>query len=136
MSNPFVYEQPVAPEDLIDRESEADELRRRTWEGRNSRLEAPRRYGKTSLLRRLLRDAENDGLVGVYVDFFGVLTVDHVSERIDRAYREQLPRDLRGWFAGLVRTFRPVLRAGGGPIPASADVEVHSAGDGSLLERL
>jgi hypothetical protein len=136
MINPFVYEQPMAPEDLVDRESEADTLRRRAWEGRNSRLEAPRRYGKTSLLRRLLRDADNDGLVGVYVDFFGVLTVDHVSERIERAYREQLPRGLRGWFAGLVRTLRPVLRAGGGPIPASAEVAVGPAGEGSLLERL
>lgn|SRR5215211_4632757 len=136
MPNPFVYEQPVAPEDLIDRDSEADELRQRTWEGRNSRLEAPRRYGKTSLLRRHLRDAENDGLVGLYVDFFGVLTVHDVSERIERAYREQLPRDLGAWFAGLLRTFRPVLRAGGGPIPASAEVAVGPAGDGSLLERL
>jgi uncharacterized protein len=40
------------------------------------------------------------------------------------------------WFAGLARTFRPVLRAGGGPIPASAEVAVGPAGEGSLFERL
>jgi uncharacterized protein len=134
--NPFTYEQPVSPENLVDRDEEAEELLRRAAEGRNSRLEAPRRYGKTSLLRRLLRDAEGKELVGVYVDFFGVLTLDDVSERIERAYREQLPRGLRAWFAGLVQTFRPVVRAGGGPIPASAEVAIGAAGEGSLLERL
>lgn len=134
--NPFVYEEPVEPEELVDRRGELEELLKRAREGRNSRLEAPRRFGKTSLLRRLLRDAERQGLVGVYVDFFGILTIHDVSERIERAYREQLPRRLRGWFAGLTRTLRPVVRAGGGPVPASAEFRVTAAREEGLLDRL
>jgi G3E family GTPase len=44
---------------------------------------APRRYSKTSLARRVLEEVEDDR-VGVYVNFFGVLTVDDIAERFER----------------------------------------------------
>jgi AAA+ ATPase superfamily predicted ATPase len=71
--NPFRYSSPVGGEDLIDRDREAEELLAGAAEGNNSRLVAPRRYGKTSLLRRVLADGDRAGWLGVYVDFFGVV---------------------------------------------------------------
>jgi hypothetical protein len=133
--NPFRYDGPVAPADLIDRDAEAAELLDRAHEGHNSRLVAPRRYGKTSLLKRLLADVERDGLVPVYANFFGVLSLDDVAERIERAYVNQLKGSLGRWFTGLARTLKPTLRAGGGPVPASAEVTLR-AGQASLLDRL
>jgi hypothetical protein len=133
--NPFRYDGPVDPADLIDRHAEAAALLDRAHEGHNARLVAPRRYGKTSLLRRLVAEVERDGLTGVYVNFFGVLSLDDVAERVERAYTGQLTGALGRWFAGLVRTMRPTLRAGGGPIPASAEVTLR-AGQASLLDRL
>ena len=56
--NPFVYSRPVAPEDVVDRDDETEELLRAAAGGHFVRLYAPRKYGKTSLLRRVLRDAE------------------------------------------------------------------------------
>lgn len=47
--NPFRYSEPVPVEELLDRDGEAEELLRRAEEGNNSRLVAPRRFGKTSL---------------------------------------------------------------------------------------
>ena len=51
---------------------------------------APRRFGKTSLLKRVIGDAQAHGLTAVYVDFFGVLTLADVAARIEAAYAEAL----------------------------------------------
>ena len=134
MSNPFVYEQAVEPEDLIDREAEAAQLLNRLLEARNTRLAAPRRYGKTSLLRKVLRDAEHADLVPVYVNFLGVLTAADVAERIELAYTRQLDSRLQRWFAGLVRTWHPTFGAG---VPGAVRGSVTPAAPTrSLLERL
>jgi hypothetical protein len=46
---PFRYEEPLpVGEPLVDREAELEALSERALAGRNTRLEAPRRYGKTS----------------------------------------------------------------------------------------
>ena len=43
----------------------------------NSRLSAPRRYGKTSLLNKVEERAESQlGMAIVAVDFFGVVSLD------------------------------------------------------------
>jgi hypothetical protein len=121
VSSPFIYEDPLEPpEALADRTAELALLRDRIGETRNSRLEGPRRYGKTSLLNAALDVADKDGFVSIYVNFLGVLTPADVTERIERAYREQLDGPLRRWFAGVVSTLRPRVKA----TPAGVGVEV------------
>jgi len=134
--NPFRYSEPVPPEELLDRDAEAAELLERAEDGNNSRLVAPRRYGKTSLLRRLIRDARAVGWNAVYVDFFGVLTAADIAERIERAYGAQLEGRVATWFAGARRMLRPTVTAGGGPIPASASVALNVQAEAPLLDRL
>jgi hypothetical protein len=134
--NPFRYSEPVPVEDLINRDAEAWELLERADEGNNSRLVAPRRFGKTSLLRRVMHDAEKEGWASVYVDFFGVLTLADISERIERAYAEQLQGRLATWFAGARRMLRPTFRAGGGPLPVGVEVTVDAQAEPPLLDRL
>ncbi len=134
VSSPFVYEGPVEPPDVLaDRTAELALLRDRAGETRNSRLEGPRRYGKTSLLKAALDAADKDGLVPIYVNFLGVLTPADVAERIERAYREQLDGTLKQWFAGVVSTFRPHLKVA----PAGVGVELTpDAQTPALLDRL
>src|SRR5215217_8244567 len=94
--NPFVYSRPVAPDDVIDRDREIQELLAYAAGGHYVRLFAPRKYGKTSLLRRALRDAERqEGMVPVLVDLYGVLSLADVTVRIERAYAQQLKGPLR-----------------------------------------
>ena len=70
------------------------------------RLYAPRRFGKTSLLRKALAEAERSGdLVPVLVDLYGVLSFADVTIRIERAYAQ-----LRG---GIRRTIESILRTTG-----------------------
>lgn len=135
-ANPFTFSEPVSPANLLDRDPEATLLVERAMSGHNSRLVAPRRYGKTSLLRRAILDADAQGLVGVYVNFFGVLTPADVAARIESAYAEQLPRRLSRWFEGIRRTLRTSVRAGGGPLPVSVELTAGEGGERGLLDWL
>jgi hypothetical protein len=95
-SNPFIYSHPVAPEDLIDRDDETQRLLAAAVGGHFVRLYAPRKYGKTSLLRRILRDAERqEGMVPILVDLYGVLSLADVTVRFERAYARQLKGRMR-----------------------------------------
>src|SRR5438874_3994104 len=95
-SNPFIYSHPVAPEDLIDRDDEVERLLAAAVGGHFVRLYAPRKYGKTSLLRRVLRDAERqEEMIPILVDLYGVLSVSDVAIRFERAYARQLKGKLR-----------------------------------------
>jgi hypothetical protein len=131
--NPFRYAGPVGIDDLIDRDSEAEALLAAAEEGNNARLVGPRRYGKTSLLRRVLGEAGADRWATVYVDFFGVVTLADVTDRIERAYAASLTGPTARWFEGLRRTLRPSLKAG---VPGNT-AEVHlDPITAPLLERL
>src|SRR4051794_27322752 len=105
--------------------------------GNNSRLIAPRRYGKTSLLQRVIDDARSEGWAAVYVDFFGVLTLADVAARIERAYAAQLEGGLASWFAGVRRRLRPTLRLGGEQeVPAELELSLDPQAEPPLLDRL
>jgi uncharacterized protein len=89
--NPFVYSRPLSPEDVIDRDGESHELLAKAVGGHFVRLYAPRKYGKTSLLKRALRDAaEREGLIAIHVDLYRVLSLADVVVRLERAYSAQL----------------------------------------------
>ena len=133
MGSPFFYEDPVGPADLFGRDEELATLAERMLELRNSRLEGPRRFGKTSLAQAALARAEQKGAVAVYVNFLGALTPTDVAERIDRAYSRQLHGPLKRWFDGVVRTWRPSVTVAPGGVGMGAQPR---GDDGGLLDRL
>jgi hypothetical protein len=127
MVNPFQVTKPVDPAEVIDRETE---------EANNARLVAPRRYGKTSLLRRAQARLADDDWTTVYVDLLGIVTMDDFAARIDRAYTSQLKGPVAKWFIALRRTLKPTLTVGGGPVPASGSVDLSGQAKEALTERL
>lgn len=105
--NPFNFSKPARAGELINRE---DELRLMIGlaEGNiNSRLAAPRRYGKTTLIKRVRDEVEKIGMHTVYVNFYGLLSVQEAADRIEDAYRRSLHGKARNLAVGLIRTFRP-----------------------------
>ena len=68
MPNPFRFGTVVAGEDFANRVKELDELTRRLKETVRIFLVAPRRYGKTSLIKNALEVLEKEGMATVYVD--------------------------------------------------------------------
>lgn len=117
--NPFVFNRPLDPDRLIDREDEAERLLALAEGGHASRLSAPRRYGKTSLLRRVGRDAERAGLNYVEVDFYGALSLTDLVGRIEEGY-DRLRSPLRRAAMGMIETLRPKLSLGAGPLRIEA----------------
>ncbi len=101
--NPFVYSRPVAPENVLDREEEVRQLLSLAGGGHYVRLFAPRRFGKTSLLRKTLADARAGEMVPVLVDLYGVLSFADVTIRVERAY-SQLEGPIRRTIESILRT--------------------------------
>src|SRR6476646_10241676 len=94
--NPFVYSHPLSPDDIIDRERETRALLVNAVGGHYTRLYAPRKYGKTSLLQRALRDGEREeGLIPVRVDLYRVGSLADVTVRLERAYARHLKGAVR-----------------------------------------
>jgi uncharacterized protein len=96
-TNPFVYSRPLSPEEIIDREDETHELLKNALGGHYVRLYAPRKYGKTSLLRKALLDGERqEGLIPILVDLYGIVSLGDVVVRLERAYSRELKGAVRG----------------------------------------
>jgi hypothetical protein len=70
MPNPFRFGTVVAGEDFANRENELGELTRRLKETVRVFLVAPRRYGKTSLIKNALDVLEKQGMATVYLDLY------------------------------------------------------------------
>ena len=66
--NPFDFSKPASAEELIDRDRDLELLVRLAEANSNSRLTAPRRYGKTTLLKRVRAEAEALGMNTVHVN--------------------------------------------------------------------
>lgn len=127
-ANPFNFTKPVPVDHLIDRENDLDQLARLAEGGHNSRLTAPRRYGKTTLMRALRKQMENDGMATVYVNFYGLLSVEEAASRIEQAYRGSLHGALRNYVVGAIRTFRPTVTVPGAGASVTLDFQETEVG--------
>jgi hypothetical protein len=94
--NPFIYSHPLAPEDIINRDGETQTLLQNAIGGHFVRLYAPRKYGKTSLIRRVLEQGERaEKLIPIIVDLYRISSIADVAIRFERAYSRQLKGKLR-----------------------------------------
>lgn len=116
--NPFHFSGPLPPEQMIDRDPEADDLMALAAGGHSFRLVGPRRYGKTTLLRRVLGAAEREGTATVLVDLQDVLSVAEIVVRIERGY-DRLKGPVRRHVENLFRTWNIGLSLGGGGFTAT-----------------
>lgn len=95
-TNPFIYSHPLDPDDIIDRDSETQELLKHAVGGHFVRLYAPRKFGKTSLIQRAMREGEqHEGLIPVVVDLYRIVSWADVAVRFERAYSRALKGALR-----------------------------------------
>ena len=118
-ANPFRVAGDLLPEEMIDRDEEAARLLALAAGGHSARLLAPRRYGKTSLLRRVLREADAHGWATALVDLEGVLSLSSVVVRMERAYDRALKGAVRRTVDALFRSWQVGLSLGAGGFTAS-----------------
>lgn len=107
MANPFTFGDLALGEAFTDREQELHELSRDLGNGQNVALVAPRRYGKTSLLRRVAQQLVADDVLVAEVDLMKTPTKEKLAARLARAIHDDVAspliraRDRLRVFAGL-----------------------------------
>ena len=75
MKNPFIFGDVVKGEYFTNREDEIKELTLDLLSGQNILLFSPRRYGKTSLILKVLDNLIKEDVIPVYVDLFRITSV-------------------------------------------------------------
>jgi hypothetical protein len=81
--SPFPYQGPLEPSQVLGREVLIDDLVRRITRRNVTALIGPRRYGKTSVLRRVAADLSE--VSTVWVDLYEVTSMADVAVRFDDA---------------------------------------------------
>ena len=133
--NPFRFSGPLAPEEMIDRDPEAEDLLALAEGGHSFRLVGPRRYGKTTLLRRVLAGAERQGMATVLVDLQDVLSIAEIVVRIERGY-QRLKGPIRRNVENFFRSWNIGLSLGGGGFTAKLQQNPHVDAESVLLRLL
>ncbi len=80
MSNPFKYGTVVSGKDFADRQEEIKELKARLMETVRIFLLAPRRYGKTSLIKSVLKKLQKEDILIAYVDLYWAVSMQDFLE--------------------------------------------------------
>jgi hypothetical protein len=111
-SNPFVYGEIVGAEAFADREVERDRLARDLASGQKVFLISPRRYGKSSLVRDVLRGLARRGTLTVEVTVAASSSYVGFLESYARALvaADTPASRLRRWTADLLHGVRPEVR--------------------------
>jgi hypothetical protein len=81
--SPFPYQGPLEPDQVRGRDDLLADLVERLTERRVTALVGPRRYGKTSLLRRVARDVGLAGTSSIWIDLYEVTSMLDLAVRID-----------------------------------------------------
>ena len=111
-TNPFVYGEIVTSDAFADREAERDRLRRDLGAGQKVFLISPRRYGKSSLVRDVLRGLAREGVLTVEVTVAASSSYVGFLESYSRALiaADTPVSRLRRWTGDLLQSARPEVR--------------------------
>lgn len=86
--SPFPYQGPLAPEQVSGRDEVGRDLAERLVERRLTALLGPRRFGKTSLLKRVTADLAQVGPDTVWIDLYELSSMADLAAAIDRGLAE------------------------------------------------
>lgn len=97
MNKPFTFGVATAGSNFTDREQEAKRLLANFRNGVNTILISPRRWGKTSLVKKVCRMADSANLRIVYLDIFSCRNEDEFYEAFATAVLKQTSSKLEEW---------------------------------------
>jgi AAA+ ATPase superfamily predicted ATPase len=112
MQNPFYFRVLPVTAPFCNREKELNQLDSHAQNRANVVVFSPRRYGKTSLVQRVQERLKRRGLVTVYVDLFGIDSLEDMAARMaSRLY--SYCHENEGLFKKAMKflsSWRPVIR--------------------------
>lgn len=112
MSNPFYYKALPENAPFCDRVEELTQLVEFAKSKNDLVLYAPRRFGKTSLVRRVQKELAKQGAITIYVNFFGIGSINEVAARLASAVFKVTHGNEPVWKKAVrfLLSYRPVLR--------------------------
>jgi uncharacterized protein len=93
-TNPFKYGALALDDSFTDRDDELSELKRDASNGQDVVIYAPRRYGKSSLVRRASRDLIADRALVAEIDLMTTPTKERLAEKLARTIHDDLASPL------------------------------------------
>ena len=90
VENPFVFSKEVGDKNGCNRKKEIKELLGFARSSQNAMIFSQRRFGKTSLIKEVLKRAKKEGILTVYVDLYAVLS----EEQLVKSYSEAVSNSL------------------------------------------
>jgi AAA+ ATPase superfamily predicted ATPase len=88
--NPFTYGDLAADESFTDREDELTRLKGDVRNGQNVAVIAPRRYGKSSLVKAALSDLIGEGFLVVEVDLMTTPTKERLAAKLAKSIHDDV----------------------------------------------
>lgn len=103
-------------------------------------LQSPRRYGKTSLIKKVLEDLEKEGLVCIYADLYKATTIERLVSILSKAYTLGITRRIKD-ITKIIRQYLPSLRPkiildSDRPLEFDLDFRLERRGYEKVLEEL
>lgn len=80
--NPFYTRELPVDAPFCNRTKELADLTRHAMNKMNTVLFSPRRYGKTSLIKRVMENLKKEKVIVFYVSMYGVASTQEVATRI------------------------------------------------------
>jgi len=100
--NPFQFGGLVDDPYFIDRNKELSDIKTSLAAGQNLMIYAPRRYGKTSLIKKVAREMESDSHPVIYLDFFKIFS----KARFVELYAQAILSKQTGGFEKALKWFK------------------------------
>jgi AAA+ ATPase superfamily predicted ATPase len=112
--NPFAYGTIVTAGQFYDRKEECAKLVDTLSGGNNMILYAPRRYGKTSLVFRVIEQLEKQGFLCIYFDFMPVFSMDSFVRLYTKTLSKKIsnPSKFVQNVLSTIKNIRPILTFG------------------------
>ena len=117
--NPFSYGTIVKGGSFYDRSEECARIVNTLSGGNNVVLYAPRRFGKTSLIFKVIEQLEEADFVCIYFDFMPVFSAESFFRLYTKALsaKQSNLNKFASLFSSIIKTIRPVLSFGQDGIP-------------------
>ncbi|HAJ80581.1 MAG TPA: hypothetical protein DCO75_12520 [Fibrobacteres bacterium] len=109
MNNPFLFGKTVTGSSFINRTRELEYLSETLTRGQNVIIFSPRRYGKTSLIKRVLERLKEHRVLTFYFDLYRITTLEQFYQYYSSSILASLQSPYEKIFS-LVRTLIPSLR--------------------------
>ncbi len=110
-ANPFLLNEIPVNQSFCDREQQLSDFIAYAYSKTNAVLFSPRRFGKTSLIKRVQHQLNIEGFLTSYCDLFGVTSIEEIAGRITRSiFAVTQPKEsLFKKAITYIQSFKPVM---------------------------